>query len=343
MPAAVGLVALRVEGVLVDLVEAGVRVLFRIGADPVLDRRVADHGVGDGAAGRSVDLELDTLAHQLPRPLLAQVLGEPEIGERHLLAAPDDDGLELLGAHHGAESGARRGATLVGDDAREEGHGLAGGSDAGDRGVLAVSRPEVVLRVQAILAPERRGVVERHLAVVDEHVGRRPADAAEEDRVVAGEAQVRPPGAAAIGVAPAAGERRLADHGEAAAADRRRPGERPGDEAEQVVRAERVDAGRHALVEDPRAEAVAPDEVPGHLRVQGFHAARPRLEVDEQELAHVAVDRHSRSSGPGRAPPASEGSVSERVRVRRPRRTARAASSLARVGQPVTRSQPRWS
>ena len=132
-------------------------------------------------------------------------------GDGHI--ALDGDGLELLGAHDGPEAGATGGAALVVHDGGDERHLLAGLTDAGNLGALAVAGDEGVLRLEGVLAPDIGGVFQLCLAVLDVNIDRLVRDTGHPDVIIAGKFQVGSEVAAGVSVAPAAGQRRFADDG----------------------------------------------------------------------------------------------------------------------------------
>jgi len=223
---------------------------------------------------------------------LAQLVGARFVGDGDLEVAVDRDRLEPLGAHDRAHAAAAPGAALVVDDAGDACQLLPRLADGGDLGHAAVALLEDVLYLVGVLAPEVGGVEQAGLAVLDIEVDRAFGAAGEEKAVVAGELGVGPHGAATVGITPGVGERRLADEDRAVALDGGGAGERAGEEAEDVLGAERVDAGPEHAVQEARAHAVATDEVAADLVGELLDAQRAARQVHVQHLAHVAA-RHA--------------------------------------------------
>ena len=117
-----------------------------------------------------------------------------------------------------------------------------------------------LLGVEGGRAPEVGGVADLDVIVLDEDVDGRGGLAGDEETVPAGVLEVRAEVAATVRVAPGVVLRRLGDHLEADA-EEGCAGEEAGEEAEDVIGAEGVGAGRDAVEEEAGAEAVAAEEV----------------------------------------------------------------------------------
>ena len=230
------------------------------------------------------------------------------------------DGLELLGAEHGAETAAT-GVTAVVRDGRVAHEPLAGGADRGD----AIRGPEPLAKALLGLcrgqAPEVGRIDDAGAVAVDDRGGRRVARAADHDRVVAGELPGDGEVARCERIVQAVGQRRLRDDGELRARRQRRADERREDEGQRRLGRERLDPGRGQLVQEVRAEA-------RHRR--SSRAARHRTAAGPS-----CCCRRGRRSAPCRnSPPAPwihciDGALSLRrprpsAPPRRPRRAARA-------------------
>ncbi len=216
-------------------------------------------------ARRAVLVEDLECAGGLLEVLLAQVLHLLRVVHGDRQFALDDDALEPLRAHHRPQSRAAGRALLVVHDAGGEGELLAGRPDGADLDALAVPLHQKVFQGRHPQAPEVAGIPQFGLAFVDEEIHRLGGDAAEEHAVEAGELEVRPEVAAAVGVAPAAGFRGLGDRDEARADDGGSPGEGPGQQAQHVLRSQGVGALGDAVVKQPRPEPVAADVVAAEL------------------------------------------------------------------------------
>ena len=128
-------------------------------AGPVLGGGVVDLAAHVVDAGRADLVQLRPVPGERGHVLLAhlvELLGR--LRRRHLHAALDGDGLELLGAHDRAQTGARRRPALVVHHRGDERELFAGRADAGDLQVLAVLRPQDVLGLEGVLAPDLGGV-----------------------------------------------------------------------------------------------------------------------------------------------------------------------------------------
>src|SRR5512134_1745999 len=97
------------------------------------------------------------------------------------------------------------------------------------------------------------------MAVVDPEVDGFRGAALEDDHVVTGELEFRPPVATRVGGGDCAGEGALAEHHVAPAGGRVRAGQRPGGEDDLVLRPQRVAARVSLLVEVAGGEPAAAD------------------------------------------------------------------------------------
>jgi len=119
--------------------------------------------------------------------------------------AVQDEGLELLGPHHGAQSRTGRDAAAIVGDARDEGTLLPGGTDGGDAGARSVPRGQGRFRIGRVPAPEIGGVAQLRAAVPDEEIDRLCGDPAEEDGIVTASLDGRRKGPAGVRISPSAG------------------------------------------------------------------------------------------------------------------------------------------
>jgi len=212
-------------------------------------------------------------------PLVAR----PEVGEfgRYLGGlVPDDDGLEPFGAHHRARAAAAgvvvagiRGDGGVGDAA------FAGGPDAGHAGIgVGVGDRD------GVLAP-RFGGLDPPVAALDDDPDRFVRFTRHEQRQAVRQRPGEAPGelAAGVRVQEPARQRRFRHRGIAGFA-RQVAGERADTEAQQVLRAERVDPGVEFLVEVARAEALATEKAATPPLGDAFAADGPCGEVRSQDV-----------------------------------------------------------
>ena len=276
---------------------------------PVLDRAVAGirglTGNADGAVvNKGVVAALALVGQFLAGGDVAAASSGGGIGVEHRqgLLTAGDDGLDLLRAHHRADPGAPGGAAVVIHDAGHVGEVLAGLADhrhlgLADPTVTAVFLLQGFFGLVGVLAPEVAGVLQAGLAVVEQQVDGLVGNAGEDDTVVTGGLQCGAEGAAAVGVAPAAGERRLAANHEAVALDAGAAGERAGEDSQQILRPQRVGAGRHALVEQPRGDAVAPHVVAQNVVSDDLVGQGPAAKIHVQDPAHITVGHRPTSCG----------------------------------------------
>jgi hypothetical protein len=130
---------------------------------------------------------------------LRLVVGDGRLGAAH------DDGLEVLGPHHGAEPGPAVEVLELVHEGREAHPALAGDAALEDpHALVAQLRLDAVLDFARELAPVGRGIAELDRVVLDEDIDGRGRLAADDDAVPAGRAQLRPPPASrlALTVAP---------------------------------------------------------------------------------------------------------------------------------------------
>jgi hypothetical protein len=192
---------------------------------------------------------------------------------------------------------------------------------------------EAVLDLARELAPIAAGVPEFHLAVLDPEIDGRVGLAVDGDGVVARRPQLGSPPAPGLRLAVGAGERRL---GRGRVAVGSREGQAVDDarrEDEDVVGAERVDAGRQVPEEDVAGEGAAPQVLTEDGLRDLLDAGLTRREVHVEQLgSHGRWHRGSSleaAPAPGRrrrgvSPTLPEGSAGvNRVTFRPPRRAAR--------------------
>ena len=93
--------------------------------------------------------------------------------------------------------------------------------------------------------------------------------------------------AARVGIAPAAGQRRLADRDVAVAGDRRSAGEYARDQAENGIRTQRINARPLPVKENGRPQAVTTEKTAAGRVVKGLIAQRA---LDEVHPEHPACE-----------------------------------------------------
>src|SRR3990170_3160766 len=206
-------------------------------------------------------------------------------GERRLRAA-NDDGLEALGAHHGAEPAAAVEVLELVHDRREANAPLArhAGLEHADPLVPQLLL-ETVLHFPREPPPVGARVPELHLAVLDPEIDRRLRLPADHEAVVAGSAQLGSPPPAGLGLAVAAGQRRLGRRRVAVSPGEREPVDHARGEDQDVVGTQGIHPRRHVPEEEvarqrPTAQVLAQEGL-GEFLDAGLAAG----EIDMQQLA----------------------------------------------------------
>ena len=206
-------------------------------------------------------------------------------------AAVDDDGLELLGPHDGAEAAARRGAHVVVGGGDQHGGGarahLAGRAAADERHLVAVLGPQLVDGGEGAEAGELRRRHQRAAVLGDDEHGELVGLPGHLDAAQAQVGQVTGGGAAGVGLFDAAGERALAADREPAAVGDDRAGEDAGREHEHVARAQRVRPGVDLVAHDGRGQPVAAQSL--EVVPQRLPGDRSLRKVDVQEVCHLSL------------------------------------------------------
>jgi len=131
--------------------------------------------------------------------------------------------------------------------------------------------------------------------VLDPHVDRRVGLAVDHDGVIAGRPQLGAPPAAGLGLAVAAGERRLRRRGVPVGAREREPVDDAGREHELVLGSQRLDARREVPQQEVAGEGAAPEVPPEHRLRDLLDAGLTGGEVDVEQLSDHAR-WHRRSS-----------------------------------------------
>src|SRR5262249_48865884 len=271
-------------------------VAHRLAADRprVLEGAVAEVPRGQDAA--RLEREHAARGAELMEAVLAAVVVvlEPHelrlrsllVGRGRRLAAADDDRLEIFAAHDGAEAAAAMKVLQLVHDGREAHAALAGDAALEHANALVAQLVfEAVLDLARELAPVGAGVAKLDLIVLDEDIRRRGRLALDDDAVPARGAQLRPPPAARLRLAVAAGQRRLRRRRVAVAARERQAVDHARHEDEDVVGAERIDAGRELAQQNVRGQRATAQVLAEH-GLRNFFDARPAVgEVDVEQLA----------------------------------------------------------
>jgi hypothetical protein len=196
---------------------------------------------------------------------------------RHTSGAPDQDGLEFLGAHHCAHPGPPGGAGMAALDhhGRDPDEVLPGLADGGHLGLGVCFLQQEIGGVIGILPPDPIGRTDLDVVVIDPEVDRGRCGATDHQAVMAGAAELGPPGAAHSGLTPDSGERGPGDEGGAGAARDGGSREEAGDDYQGISRMKGVH-GRIAQVhEEPGSQAAAHEILPVQLVRLGSCLHRP--------------------------------------------------------------------
>ena len=246
----------------------------------------------DGEAGPLLLPACQDVARNGGRERRADAPAGGFVRDRRRRAALEDDRLEPLGAHHGAHSHTLGLMGAAADDAGEANLIFAGRPDHGDLGVRAEPALQRVRRLVCGQPPLPGRVEERHRAVLDQEARGTLGHTVEDERIVARALQRDAPGAFDAGLADAAGERRLGANHVAHQARQRVTADGAVGEDQQVLRPQRVDAGRRSLQQQAGGEHAG---AAGDAVLQVRHVldpARPAAEVHVQQPAVKAVPAH---------------------------------------------------
>ncbi len=225
------------------------------------------------------------------------------VGDGDPAASPGDDRFYVLRPHHGTDAPAAGGPGGLVDNTGEPDEALAGGADTGD---ACAGVAEVFLEGRRRLArrhpPQRRGIPDLRMSVVEEEGDRPFRPPQDHDRIVPGTLHAGAELPAGVRAGQRPGQRRLRDDVVPGAQGKPTPCNRPGGEDQHVLRAERIDARVHQILEDADPEASPSDICPPPLfRKRLLHRPLSR-EIDVEDLLCVAVHRLSPClQGPARA------------------------------------------
>ena len=244
--------------------------------------------LGGDASGADGAEEVAHRSHKVVQRRAHHLTGCLVVLANHLAAGLDHHRLQILGPHHRADPGAGGEPPVIITDPRHVGELLPALPDHGDRRLLAVLLLELLLNGDRIGAPVLRGVFDAHRIVINENVDRLVRLTVDQDPVPTRELQVGAEIAAAVGVAPATRRGTLA-HGLEAVAEDRRPRHEAGDQAEHVIRAQRIGALGNPIEEQAHADPVPAKEVAIHLLRQLLRSDLPRAQMDVQDLAVVCA------------------------------------------------------
>ncbi len=262
------------------------------GQHPVLDGGRAAGDQGRGEAAGSVFHQRLGHARQVAG-FRGKGLGEPAqfsgICDGHFRVPAHRQGLQPFGAHHRPHTRTGGDPAPVVDDARDQGEALRGRADAGDTDFrVAEFGLKALFGRDGVLAPEVRGVPDFDPAVGDPQELGGGGHAGDEDGVEAGRLQLGAEIAAGVGIAPAAGQRRLAEGHIARAGRGLGAGQRPGGKAQDVLRSQRVNGFLLLLEEHPDAEAVAADEGAGQVVGQRLDTDGAGAQIHKRKVSHVS-------------------------------------------------------
>ena len=204
---------------------------------------------------------------QFRQVLLSQFLGLLLFGQGHLHVALHHHCLELLRAHYGTQTGTGRSSSPV-YHCRDKRDLLTRRADTGYLHVLAQLRLEHLLGLAGILAPQVGSIPQFSLAVIDKEVDRLGRYTVEEHGIIAGELQESTEVTTRVSIAPAPGQRRFPHYRKPCPCQRRGTGKRATEDAQSVVRPQRVHTGLLPAEQDSGADAIAANELAAKLFVQ---------------------------------------------------------------------------
>ncbi len=210
-----------------------------------------------------------------PRDVLAERAEALRVGDRDLARPGHDDRLQVLAAVDGAEALTAEGVVAVVHHARDPRLLLAGRTDRADADLGADRRSACgsSSNTSGISLPQSvAGGLDGDLVVADDEHHRLAGAPGDQQRVVAGVAELARDAAARVRVGPRAGERRLADDLDATREGRAHAREQARDDREAGLGCERVGARREVLPHEVRTEPVATEEVLEDGLVDGLHA-----------------------------------------------------------------------
>ena len=227
-------------------------------------------------------------ADDLAQHVVGQVGHGLRVLDVHAAVTLDDQGLELLGAHDGAQACA--GGVVAG--VHHDGVGqqvLAGRADGGHAGAVALEAVQGLGGGTGAHAPDEGGVLDLDLIVLDVQVHRLVGLALDDDGIVTGKLDLRADHAAAVRVDD---QMVLAERGQEAdggTASQRHAGS--GQRADGVndlgLLGKRIGASRHLIVHDLVGKAHAADVF--LIRCGGLGGDAARRQIDAQDLAGPAV------------------------------------------------------
>jgi hypothetical protein len=208
------------------------------------------------------------------------------------LGAPNNNGFQLLGAHHRAQTMSRRVVIIV------DKHGSANKiftrrANTTDTRVLATRFPaQYFFGVSDAFAPNFAGIAQLHFVFADVKIGRLLSSAGDDDAIITGgfqrSSEVTAGGGAAESVARRRTEIDKARLGSTWCQPR--PGNRTGHADNDVFRVVGVDVQwqlieQHVFGEELSTPILAEDRLFGEIQIGKF----PLVEIDAQYFPHVAA------------------------------------------------------
>ena len=127
------------------------------------------------------------------------------------------------------------------------------------------------------------------LIVLDRDVDGMLGAAGDDDALVAGHLQLRPPEAARLRLAVRAGQRRAGRGGEAGGSGDRRAGEQAVDQHQHIVRPQRIGARRDLAQQQIAGQRLAAGIEAIERLIELFDTHSPVRQIDAQELARASV------------------------------------------------------
>ncbi|OQC72202.1 MAG: hypothetical protein BWX45_01006 [Deltaproteobacteria bacterium ADurb.Bin002] len=203
------------------------------------------------------------------------------------LNAVENNRFEFLDAHDGTQTRSGGDPALVAANAGNQGNLLARRADDGHGRFGAVLLFERFFRLDGIASPEVRCVFQRRFAVFYIQIDGAGADASEENGVIAAMLDGRRKGAAAVCVAPATGQRRFSHQRPAAGKQTAGSREKSRTEPEDVVRAQRIGAGGHPVVQNIRAQPHPGQILFIHPVGDFFFRHGPVGQIHHEDFSHV--------------------------------------------------------
>ena len=210
------------------------------------------------------------------------------VGDGRRLVAESNDGLQVLGAHDGAQAAAAGGAVAVVEDRGEGDEVLAGLADAGHRRLGPDPLLQRLLRLLRVQSPDPGGVAHLDAGGGDGQVNGALGAAADDQAVQAGALEGGAEAAARAGIADGPGQGR-ARHDLEAPRGHHRPGERAGHEEDGVLGGQGIERLRAQVGIEPDPQAASPQVAAAQLVADRDLLLPAASQVDGDDPSHPAV------------------------------------------------------